>query len=94
MSRYLIKTVEQYRVDSETEAKTLIEEAKKDKGYTLAKYSSEYKERKQKGEVIDAWYRVTLNKNFTDEREPDCTVNITYQIDEGAFPSPVTEENE
>lgn len=88
MSRYLIKTTEQYRVDSESEAKALIEEAKKEKGYTLAKYSSEYKERKVKGEVADAWYRVTLNKNFADEKEPDCTVSVSYEIVDGAFPSP------
>lgn len=94
MSRYLIKATEQYRVDSETEAKALIEEAKKDRNYTLSKYSSEYKERKAKGEVIDSWYRVTLNKTFTDEREPDCTVSVSYDVDNGVFPSPVLHDDD
>ena len=40
--KYLVKAVEQYRVDSEAEAKKLIEEAKSDRNYTLSKYSSEY----------------------------------------------------
>ena len=78
MSRYLIQTVETYRVDSEAEAKNLIEEAKKEGIYQLKKYNSEYKERKQKGEVIDAWYKVTLTKAFTDEREPIGMYSVGY----------------
>lgn len=94
MSRYLIKTVEQYRVDSESEAKSLIEEAKADKNYTLSKYSSEYKERKVKGEVEDAWYRVTLNKTFSDEKEPDCTASVEYTVVSGYFPEPISAEED
>ena len=78
MSRYLIQTVETYRVDSEAEAKNLIEEAKKEGIYQLKKYNSEYKERKQKGEVVDAWYKVTIVKVFTDEKEPNTQVDISY----------------
>ena len=48
MSKYLIKTQEQWRVDSESEAKALIEEAKNEKTSILAKYSSEYKEHCQR----------------------------------------------
>ena len=47
MSKYLISTTEVYRVDSEQEAAKLIEEAKHSDKYTLSKYSSVYKERKQ-----------------------------------------------
>ena len=50
--KYLINTTEIYRVGSEEEAAILIENAKKESGYTLSKYSTQYKERKQKGEVI------------------------------------------
>lgn len=70
MSRYLIKTVEQYRCDSEAEAAQFIEESKKSNQYTLAKYSSEEKEMKMKGEVVDSWMRVTLTKIFDVEKEP------------------------
>lgn len=90
--RYLLKTVETYRVPTEDEAKKLIEDAKKDRNFTLVKYLSEMREQKSKGEVIDSWYRVTLTKAFTDEKEPDTTVIVNYQSYAGAFPSPKTEE--
>jgi hypothetical protein len=77
--RYLLETTENYRVDTEAEAKELIETAKQGSSYILKKYSSQYKERTQKGEVIDAWYRVTLVKVFTSEKEPNSQVEITYE---------------
>ena len=87
MSKFLVKTTEQYRADSEGEAKQLIESAKADSKYTLSKYSSEYKTIKSKGEVVDDYYRVTLVKQFTSEKEPDSTVSVTYDVQQGAFPS-------
>lgn len=95
MSKFLIKTVETYRCDTEAEAKQLIEEAKNDKNYILLKYSSEQRSTKAKGEVIDEWVRTTLTKSFTDEKEPYVTVKVNYDVEQGAFPSPITkEENE
>ena len=92
--RYLVKTVEQYRVATEEEAKKLIEDAKKAKHFTLTKYLSEIKETKSKGEVVDSWYRVTLTKVFTDEKEPDSTVDVSYSSYAGAFPNPVTKDKD
>ena len=95
MSKYLVRTVETYRVDNEGEAKRLIEEAKADKNYSLNKYSSEYRCTKTKGEISDDWYRVILTKDFTSEKEPDATVSVKYESFLGAFPSPVeTTDNE
>lgn len=85
MAKYLTIVTETYRVDSEDEASRLIEEAKKSNQYTLAKYSSVYKERKQKGEVIDAWYRLTLTKVFDDEKEPMNNVEVIYNTEGSAF---------
>ncbi len=85
MAKYLTTVTETYRVDSEDEASRLIEEAKKSNQYTLAKYSSVYKERKQKGEVIDAWYRLTLTKVFDDEKEPMNNVEVVYDTEGSAF---------
>lgn len=76
--KYLLETTEVYRVDKESEAKELIESAKSGNNYLLKKYSSQYKERKQKGEVIDAWYRVTLVKTFNEEKEPIASIEIKY----------------
>ena len=92
--KYLLKTVETYRVATEDEAKKLIEDAKKDRNFTLVKYLSEIREQKSKGEVIDSWYRVTLTKAFTDEKEPDTTVIVNYKSYAGAFPSPKSDDTE
>lgn len=92
--KYLIKTVEQYRVANEQEAKQLIESAKADRSYTLVKYSSEYKCTKSKGEVIEEWYRVVLTKEFCSEKEPDTTASVFYTVEQGAFPGPVDKEEE
>ena len=82
MSKYLISTTETYRVDSEAEAQALIQENKKADCGELVKYSSTYKERKQKGEIVDAWFRVVLTKAFDSEKEPCNDISITYE--EGA----------
>ena len=78
MAKYLISVTETYRVDTEAEAAKIIEEAKIDGNYVLSKYSSVKKERKQKGEIIDEWYRLTLTKVFTDEKEPDTNIEVIY----------------
>ena len=78
--KYLIKTVETYRVASEEEAKQVIEDAKKEGNYFLSKYNSEYKNTKSKGEVVDEWYRVTLTKEFTSEKEPDSYADVRYSV--------------
>ena len=77
--KYLIDTTEIYRVDSEAEADQLLETAKA--SGVLNKYSCVYKERKQKGEIIDSWYRVTLNKKITDEKDPTTQITISYTED-------------
>lgn len=76
--KYLISTTEIYRANSEAEAVQLIEEAKADNHFILAKYSSQFKERKQKGEVVDSWYQVSLKKVFTDEKEPEFSCKVSY----------------
>lgn len=83
MSRYLIKVDETYRVDSEAEAIELINEARADNKFTLAKHSSTQRQTKQKGEIVDEWFRVTLTKVFDEEKEPIGNTTITYNT--GAF---------
>lgn len=80
--RYLIKVTEQYRCDTEEEARVLIEEAKKDNQYTVIKSSSEIKTVKSKGEIVDEYRRVMITKEFTTEREPDCQIRPEYMEDE------------
>lgn len=83
MSKYLIKTTEQYRCDSEQEANELIKEAKASSLYTVTKTSSEIKTLKQKGEVVDEWRRVTITKVFNDEKEPYGQVYVSYDTSRG-----------
>jgi hypothetical protein len=85
--KYLTKVVETYRVDTEGEAKKLIEDAKNQRAFTLVKYTSEHKERKAKGEIIDEYELVSLTKAFNDVKEPDTYVDITYTTDCGIEPT-------
>ncbi len=78
--KYLITTTEVYRGDTEAEAQGLINEAKQDNYFTLSKYTSEYKERKAKGEVIDDYYKVSLTKTFSDIKEPGLQITISYEV--------------
>lgn len=83
MAKYLIKTTEEHRADTEVEAAELINAAKADNRYTLSKYTSVHKERKAKGEVIDDYFIVTLVKVFDDPKEPCGEASVEYRI--GAF---------
>ena len=83
MAKYLIKTTEEHRADSEHEAAELINSAKADSRYVLSKYSSVKKEKKQKGEIVDEYYIVTLVKVFDDAKEPCGEASVEYKI--GAF---------
>lgn len=76
--KYLCEVTEKYRIDSENEAKAFIEEQKKENKYALKKYSSELKERKAKGEIVDSWYQVVLVKSFNDPKEPVEEIEVTY----------------
>lgn len=80
MSRYLIQTTEIYRADSEVEAQEIIGAAKAAAEYTLTKYSSEKKEVKAKGEVVDEYYKISLTKAFTDIKEPEVQVDVIYEV--------------
>lgn len=78
MAKYLIKTTEMYRCDTEEEAKVLIEDSKNAMTYTLIKSISEKKESKK---TEDSWVRVTLTKVFADEKEPNEIVSVSYEVE-------------
>lgn len=69
MASQLMKRTEVYRVDSEEEAVSMIEDAKDSQingGYTLTKSGYVVKTKKSKGEIIDTWMVVTTEKTFSD----------------------------
>lgn len=64
MATEISKITEEWIANTEEEAKALIEKAKLDNTYELTKYSSDKKEKKSKGEVVDSWFVVKLTKTF------------------------------
>lgn len=82
--KYLLTVTEVYRVNSEEEALQMIEDARNDNQYILSKYNSQYKERKQKGEVVDSYWKVSLTKEFTSEKEPELQTTIEYSNELGS----------
>jgi hypothetical protein len=60
----MTKVTEEWQVDTLEQAEGLIEKAKADSTFTLAKYSCDKKEKKLKGEVVDSWFVVKLTKTF------------------------------
>jgi hypothetical protein len=81
MSRYLISTQETYRVDTEAEAQQLINEAKAESKYVLSKYSTTQKDVKQKGQIVETYYKTVLTKVFDSEKEPVGNTKISYEAD-------------
>lgn len=82
--RYLTKVVETYRLPNEAAVETFLQELKADPRFTVAKYSSTKKERKEKKEVVDEWIHFEVTKLFNDEKEPDSEITVDY-IREGAY---------
>lgn len=65
----LLKTTEVYRVDDENEALAMIEDAREQqliKGYTLTRSGYVLKTKKSKGEIVDSWEIVTLEKTINE----------------------------
>ena len=85
MSRYLLEVTEKYRADTENEALQMIQDAKESSQYVLKKQSYTYKEAKQKGEVVDCWWNVSLTKVFDNEKEPSGCATIEYNTERSTF---------
>lgn len=67
MTQVLMKTTDVYRVDNEEQAVELINDFKNKQltsGYTLTKSGYVLKTKKSKGEIVDSWAVVTVEKTF------------------------------
>jgi hypothetical protein len=64
MDILLVKVVETYQIPEEADVIALIERAKSDPSFELIGYTRKLKEVKQKGEVVDSYYIVTLTKKM------------------------------
>lgn len=68
MSYEIMKQTDEIRVETEEEAKALIENFKQkanEEGYEIVKYTSTLKEKKSKGEIIDSYYIVSITKRWS-----------------------------
>lgn len=78
--KFLLKTQEVYRFDSDAEATAFIEEEKENPLWIIKKSNVELKEIKSKGEVIDSYYKVTIDKIFNNEKEPEIrSIKLQYE---------------
>ena len=64
----ILKTTEEYRTNSEVEAKEAMERFRaeaKEKGYHINKSGYTYKAKKSKGDIIDEAWVVSITKEFS-----------------------------
>lgn len=64
----IMKQTDEIRVDTEEEAKALIDDFKNKAlqgGYEIASYSSTKKDKKVKGEVVEEWVVVKIVKKWS-----------------------------
>ena len=80
MMKYLVNTTEVYRVENMEAVEVLQEEVNSDNRYEVASFSYKAKNKKQKGEIIDEWYQVTIKKVFNDEKDPYTSVTVNYEV--------------
>jgi|GEM_PF-2396573 len=59
----LLEQTEKYRIETEPEAVNFIQDSVADHSGTVD-YKKKYRNKKQKGEVIEDWYEVTVTKKF------------------------------
>lgn len=79
--KYLINSVDTYRVATVADVEALHEELANDSRFTLAAFSYKTKYIKQKGEIIDEYQLVTAKKLFNEEKEPGTTIEIDYKVE-------------
>lgn len=79
--KYLINSVDTYRVNTVGEVEQLHEILKNDTTFELVSFSYKTKQIKSKGEVIDEYQLVQAKKVFTNEKEPTEQVEIYYEVD-------------
>ena len=78
--KYLVSTTEVYRVENMEAVEALQEEVNSDSKYEVSSFSYKAKCKKQKGEIIDEWYQVTIKKNFNDEKDPYTNITVNYEV--------------
>ena len=64
-----LKVTEEFRAESEEEAKAAVEKYQREgleKGFSIIKWSADYKTKKSKGEIIDSGYLLKITRQLSD----------------------------
>lgn len=77
--RYLLKAVDTYRVATVADVEALHQELLDDSTFDLTAFSYKTKYIKQKGEIVEEYQVVSATKVFTEEKEPERVVTVTYE---------------
>lgn len=81
MNKYLLTSTDTYRVETVKDVEALHEELKNNPRFQLVSFSYKTKYIKEKGEVIGEYQVVSAKKVFNDEKEPNTTININYEVE-------------
>lgn len=84
--KYLVSVVETIRVPSVQEVEKLHTELKEDKRFDLKKFEYSHKDIKVKGEIVEEYELVKATLVFNAEKDPTCSVEIDFKVDNGYFP--------
>lgn len=77
---YLLKAVDTYRVATVADVENLHEELLQDPTFDLTAFSYKTKYIKAKGEIIEEYQVVSATKMFTEEKNPDRSVTVVYEV--------------
>ena len=77
--RYLLKAVDTYRVATVADVEALHQELLDDPTFDLTAFSYKTKYIKQKGEIVEEYQVVSATKVFTEEKEPERVVTVSYE---------------
>lgn len=78
--KHLIYTTEVYRVDDMDAVDSLREDVEADGRYAVSSFTYKAKCKKEKGEIVDEWYQVSVKKIFNDEKDPMSAVDVRYEV--------------
>lgn len=81
MSKFLVKTVDVYRVDTVSEVEQFHQDLKNSKEFELASFAYQQKQTKKKGEIIDEYCLVSVKRIFNNEKEPTNQIDVFYGYD-------------
>lgn len=81
MKEYLLTSTDTYRVETVEDVERLHEELKNSPRFQLVAFSYKTKPIKIKGEVIGEYQVVSAKKVFNEEKDPDTTINIKYEVE-------------